>query len=335
MHRLVGRGTRAARALVLTVGVATALLAAACGGPGQQAASTATSTSPTTAPASTTPTTTLPLTTSTIPAGAASSPDVRAGTSATFQGPPTGWRGNQCSGSPTFPPQLNGAPAVPVQTFPQAAEPSIAPSGSNQVLDTAYSIFDGFTCTHYQHVYEVNSTYVYADCVGWTGNLVRITTPTAWQSLVSRANLKPGYVPSPAKFSAFMNTLAAQPQAGWAPVGTVGEIEAGDVLAWTPETNNSDTSDTSLAGHSVLAISDPVLVAGTTDSYYLVVMDSTATAHGPDDSRSATSAGTPGRNSRGDRDKLVEPFGRSIPPEGLAGSSIEEICDLVQVVLTV
>jgi hypothetical protein len=45
------------------------------------------------------------------------------------------------------------------------------------------------------------------------------------------------------------------------------------------------------------------------------------------------SAEKPAANSRGDRDKLVEPFSRSIPPEGLARSSIEEICDLVQVVL--
>jgi len=43
----------------------------------------------------------------------------------------------------------------------------------------------------------------------------------------------------------------------------------------------------------------------------------------------------PAANSRGDRDKLVEPFGWSIPPQGLARSSIEEICDLVQVVLSV
>jgi hypothetical protein len=207
---------------------------------------------------------------------------------------------------------------VPLQTFPQPAEPSIAPSGSNPVLNTAYSVFDGFTCTHYQHVYEVNSTYVYADCVGWTGNLVRMATPTAWRALVSGAALKPGYVPSPAKFSVFLDSLAAAPQAGWAPVGTVGQITAGDVLAWTPETSNPDTSDTGLSGHSVLAISDPVLVTGTTDSYYLVVMDSTATAHGPDDTRSQTPAGTP-VYPWGDRNA---PLGWAARPGGSPASSL-------------
>jgi hypothetical protein len=243
---------------------------------------------------------------------------VGTGTATTFEHPPIGWRGNQCSGGPTFPPQLNGTPAVPLQTFPQPAEPSIALSGSSPVLDTAYSIFDGFTCTHYQHVYEVNSTYVYADCVGWTANLVRMATPTAWQSLVSGVNLRSGFVPSPAKFSVFLNGLATQPQAGWAPVGSVGQITAGDVLAWTPESSNSDTSGTGLAGHSVLAISDPVLVAGTTDSYYLVVMDSTATAHGPNDTRSQTPAGTPAY-PWGDRNA---PLGWAARPGGAPASTL-------------
>src|SRR6266568_1375662 len=40
-------------------------------------------------------------------------------------------------------------------------------------------------------------------------------------------------------------------------------------------------------------------------------------------------------NSSSGRDKLVESFGWSIPCEGLAGSGVEEVGDLVEVVLAV
>jgi hypothetical protein len=188
---------------------------------------------------------------------------------------------------------MNGVPAVPLQTFSQAAQTSIATPQGNAVLEEAYAIFNGFTCTHYQHIYEVNHTYVYADCVGWTGNLTRLATPVAWRALVSRTNLRSGMVPSPARFLGFFNALAKRPTPGWQTVGSIGQIRAGDVLAWTPESMNADTSGTGLAGHSVLAVSDPVPVAGRSDAYYLVVMDSTATAHGPQDSRAMTAGGTP------------------------------------------
>ena len=39
--------------------------------------------------------------------------------------------------------------------------------------------------------------------------------------------------------------------------------------------------------------------------------------------------------SGGDRDKLVESFGGSIPSEGLAGAAVEEVGDLIEVVLGV
>src|SRR5579884_2752536 len=45
-------------------------------------------------------------------------------------------------------------------------------------------------------------------------------------------------------------------------------------------------------------------------------------------------AGAPA-NSGGSRDKLVEPFSWSIPSEGLAGPSVEQMSDLVQLWLGV
>ena len=223
----------------------------------------------------------------------AASPAVDSGTTATFNKPPADWHGNQCQGSPTPPPVASGAPAVPLQQFPQGTQTQIAAANGDAVLETAYSIFDGLTCTHYQHSYEVNAQYVYADCVGWTANLTRLSNDTAWSSLVSRTNLRRGYAPSPGRFRQFMASLVTRPSAGWSAVRSVGGLRAGDILAWTPEVNQSDTSGTGLAGHSVLAISDPVKVAGTTNSYYLVVMDSTATPHGPQDSRSQLPDGSP------------------------------------------
>ena len=228
--------------------------------------------------------------------GAASpgtSPSVAASTAAGFNRPPANWRGNQCQGSPTPPPIVNGMPNVPLQQFPQAQQTALGSPNSSRVLAMAYSIFDGLTCTHYQHIYEVTSQYVYADCVGWTGNLTRLVDQAGWQSMASRTHLRRGFVPSPGRFQRFFASLATQPASGWSAVRSLSQLQGGDILAWTPETQNSDTTGTDLAGHSVLVLSAPVRVAGSANSYFVVVMDSTATPHGPQDTRSMQPDGSP------------------------------------------
>ena len=59
---------------------------------------------------------------------------------------------------------------------------------------------------------------------------------------------------------------------------TAAALLPGDLLAWSPS-----AEDTSSAGHSVMALSTPLSLGG--GRFALVAMDSTATGHGPDDTR--------------------------------------------------
>ncbi|MFN8038736.1 MAG: hypothetical protein U0Q07_05940 [Acidimicrobiales bacterium] len=190
-----------------------------------------------------------------------------------------------------------GGTTVGLCTFPGAVpQPTVTPSGAPQVttqvsaplgaasssptLASAYQQFNTMQCTHYQHSYTEtpNQGIYYYDCVGFTGYTVRVATPQAWASVQSVTGIAPGYVPTPTLFASFFNGLAATPQAGWQAVTTGAAILPGDVLAWGPEPNNTEE-----AGHSVMALSAPQPLGD--GKYALVVMDSTATDHGPDDTR--------------------------------------------------
>lgn len=190
-----------------------------------------------------------------------------------------------------------GGTTVGLCTFPGAVpQPTVTPSGAPQVttqvsaplgeasssptLASAYQQFNTLQCTHYQHSYTETPAegLYYYDCVGFTGYTVRVATPQAWASVQSVTGIAPGYVPTPTRFASFFNSLATTPQTGWQAVTTGAAILPGDVLAWGPEPNNPEE-----AGHSVMALSAPQPLGD--GKYALVVMDSTATDHGPDDTR--------------------------------------------------
>jgi hypothetical protein len=169
----------------------------------------------------------------------------------------------------------DGAPVVATQLGID-----LAPSNSSPMVAIAYHQFNTMQCTHYQHrdlQDSVEGTYYY-DCVGFTSYSVRIADPQAWNSLVSAVNLPAGRVPSPRLYASFFTQLVSTPQTGWSPVTTAAALLPGDLLAWSPSIGG--TPD---AGHSVMALSAPTSLGG--GRYALVVMDSTATTHGPDDTR--------------------------------------------------
>ena len=171
----------------------------------------------------------------------------------------------------------------------QMAGAVLAPSSAASTLPSAYTQFNDMTCTQYTHQYqEAPPNFFYYDCVGFTGYTVRSADPLAWQSVVDALNLHAGYVPTPLAFEQFFNALSTTPQPGWAAVPSVQSIQPGDVLAWQPGT--SGVPDLTGTGHSVLPLVAPRAIAGSNGTRWeVVVMDSTAGGHGPDDTRKATS----------------------------------------------
>jgi hypothetical protein len=151
------------------------------------------------------------------------------------------------------------------------------------MLAAAYHQFNTMRCTHYQHndVQDPIEATFYYDCVGFTSYTLRISDRPAWNALVTAVHLPAGRVPSPTLYGSFFKGLASNPQPSWSDVATVTSLLPGDLLAWSPS-----TEDTESAGHSVMALSAPMPLGG--GRYALVVMDSTAIPHGPDDSREAS-----------------------------------------------
>ena len=180
------------------------------------------------------------------------------------------------SGPAPYPTRLSdGTPDVPTQLGVPLARTSTSP-----MVAAAYRQFNTMGCTHYQHhnvEVPTRGTYYY-DCVGFTSYTLRVADRIAWDSLVGAVHLPVGKVPSPKHYVSFFTGLASTPRPGWSAVVTATGIRPGDLLAWAPE-----AADAESAGHSVLALSAPVPLGG--GRFALTVMDSTATPHGPDDTR--------------------------------------------------
>ncbi len=169
----------------------------------------------------------------------------------------------------------------------QMAGAVLAPSSAASTLPSAYTQFNDMTCTKYSHHYqEAPPDYFYYDCVGFTGYTVRTSDPLAWQSVMQVVGLRSyGVVPTPLAFERFFTGLQATPEPAWTAVPSVQAVQPGDVLAWQPA-NPDGSPDTSGVGHSVMPLVAPQAIAGSNGQRWeVVVMDSTAGGHGPDDTR--------------------------------------------------
>jgi hypothetical protein len=170
--------------------------------------------------------------------------------------------------------------------FPlEIAGAALEDAATSAPLTSAYTQFNDMTTTKYAHHFTTQPPDLFFyDCVGFTGYTVRKATPTAWHSLVAAIGLSNGFVPKPITFARFLNALATHPQPGWLAVPSVSDIRGGDIIAWQPA-NDDGSADTSKVGHAVIPLMTPRLVDGSSTRWEVVVMDSTATQHGPHDTR--------------------------------------------------
>jgi hypothetical protein len=195
--------------------------------------------------------------------------------------------GNQLCGNAIYMPPSTGI-QTPTGFSLQMTGVTLASANTSKTLAMAYRQFNGMTCTKYDHTYtETPPRFYYYDCVGFTGYTVRKATPTAWTSLVKTIGLKPGFVPTPDAFQTFMNGLRTTGQPGWQSVASVGAIRAGDILAWQPAlADGSPDTAKGAVGHSVMPLVTPRAIPGSNGTRWeVVVMDSTAGGHGPQDTR--------------------------------------------------
>jgi hypothetical protein len=152
-----------------------------------------------------------------------------------------------------------------------------APTFAVPLFHEATHQFKTMTTTRYQHQTRVDRTagsYRY-DCVGFVSYALKQAAPQAWESAFKALDIKPGRIPSPAKYRAFFASLAEKPQSGWQAVTKVSELRPGDVVVWEQETKTA-------SGHAVVIGGIPV--AGPDGAWVVEVYDSTASPHG-DDSR--------------------------------------------------
>ena len=169
--------------------------------------------------------------------------------------------------------------------------------------------------TRYQHhnqESEIDHTYFY-DCVGFVSYAMTRAAPTAWATTRDTLKIRSGYVPSPASYLRLFARLdAGNNLPGWAPIASVAALQPGDVVAWYYDAAATDKPG-SASGHAVV-IAGPATKTGP-GAYSVLVYDSTATPHGPQDTRltnpanQPTAAGKPSGLGRGTIGLLVTSSG--------------------------
>jgi len=193
---------------------------------------------------------------------------------------------------PAAAPGLATAAAVSAAPTPPA-DVTRPGSSTGPLLTEAAREYTTMVATRYQHhneESEVRHTYFY-DCVGFVSYAMTQAAPTAWASTRGFVKLRPGYVPSPARYVALFDKVdAGASLAGWAAVPTVTSLQPGDVIAWYYDAN-ATSKPGSASGHAVV-VAGPVSQTGP-GTYSLLVYDSTATPHGPNDTRLTNPANQP------------------------------------------
>ena len=186
--------------------------------------------------------------------------------------------------NPAMPPSTGSAtPAGFTVQMPGAV---LAPASQANTLAFAYAEWNDMTCSEYTHHYQWQPPkYYYYDCVGFTGYTTSKADPTSWQSVATALHIAPGYVPTPLHFEEFFNSLATTPQTGWQSVADIAAIQPGDILAWQPALPDGQPNLQGV-GHSVMPLVSPQPIPGSNNTRWeMVIMDSTAGGHGPDDTR--------------------------------------------------
>lgn len=195
-------------------------------------------------------------------------------------------------------------------TAPVTASPRLTPFGSRSrpaaslaaanapatgpMVTEATREYTTMAATRYQHQNresEANHTYFY-DCVGFVSYAMSRAAPTAWATARDTLHIRKGYVPSPAHYASLFATVNGGTSiTGWAPVQSVTALQPGDVIVWYYDAAARDKPG-SASGHAVVVAETPTPTGP--DAYSALVYDSTATPHGPNDTRLTNRANQPG-----------------------------------------
>lgn len=162
---------------------------------------------------------------------------------------------------------------------------------SQGVLGEAMHEYDTMTATRYQAALRVDlasGSYFY-DCVGFVTYALGRAAPKARETIINMFNIAVNRIPSPARYVTLFGQLNGS-LPGWQPVHRVGDLQPGDVVAWT-YTNPRGSN-----GHAFVVGSVPRLAG--TKQYLVTVWDSTATPHGPNDTRLTNPKNLPGGNGK-------------------------------------
>jgi hypothetical protein len=184
---------------------------------------------------------------------------------------------------------VSPALAAPAPSKSVSSSPGAAP-----MLDEAAREYTTMVATRYQHSNqesEADHHYFY-DCVGFISYAMTRAAPTAWATTRNELKIRPGFVPSPAKYVSLFDKLDTGTNlAGWAPVTSVAALQPGDLVAWSYN-RSSAANPGNASGHAVVIAATPTPTGP--DTYSVLVYDSTATPHGPDDTRHINLANKPG-----------------------------------------
>jgi hypothetical protein len=175
-------------------------------------------------------------------------------------------------------------PGGAVDKAPSQAQPP-------RLLGEATHEYDTMTATRYQAALRVDlsrGTYFY-DCVGFVTYALGHVAPQARTTIMTKFNIAPNRIPSPARYVDLFGQLDGT-QPGWQPVHRVADLQPGDVVAWTY------TNPHGANGHALVVGSAPKAVG--TSQYVITVWDSTATPHGPHDTRLTNPKNLPGGNGK-------------------------------------
>lgn len=186
--------------------------------------------------------------------------------------------------------------AVPARasTLLQAA-PSAAP-----VLSEAQHEFTTLTATRYQHhnVEDAAAGTYFYDCVGFVTYALGQAAPVARSTIMTKFSIRPGRVPSPGLYVKLFDQLDGS-QAGWSAVHRVADLLPGDIVSWSYDnvaSSNEPGHDHAARGHAFVVAAAPQ--ADGANSFLVQVFDSTATPHGPNDSRRTNPKNLPGPNGK-------------------------------------
>jgi hypothetical protein len=187
-------------------------------------------------------------------------------------------------------------PSAPGEQAPS----QVTAPGPSSLATEAEREFTTMTATRYQHHNQENATagtYFY-DCVGFVTYALGRAVPTAQSTILTTFSIRPGFVPSPGLYVRLFNQLDGT-QAGWSAVQHVADLAPGDIVAWSYDrasSSNEPGHDHSSRGHAFVVAAAPQ--PDGPNRFLVQVWDSTATPHGPNDTRRTNPKNLPGPNGK-------------------------------------